>query len=435
MRWVDLRVMYSQRRTFGGYRTDCSGYVAMAWQLRTPGITTWGHAPRSRTVSHVIGWDELLPGDAINKPQQHIMLFAGWMNSAHTSLCIMHENRTGTPANIGRRERRTLQSTGYSPVRFNSMPPGTSNEPVTGMTHPMCATTGVPFCVDRYRAARCVSGRLVEVGNFMAFESFCSMRGGAMHMVSVHCVDNPEDAPVVRDVCLPDGRRAHCYADGHIDDVTAAPPGMRCLYGGAPSARWASERCVTSERELPWAHDVCVDGQNLASCDASGMLGASRACPVGTACRGDTCVPIGAPTPPPMTPPPGPGGEPRREPESDRPTDDDAGADGGSGGGSGAPEDERMGWADASTEGGTLGECLRDAGGPPDPECDRLMDPDAGPTDAATEDTGVEGDSGAFLEDPGPQACSAAPGRRSGAGAALLGAVGALGLRRRRRRV
>src|SRR5438105_14469861 len=35
LRWFDEKVPYSQSRSHDGYRTDCSGFVSMAWQLGT----------------------------------------------------------------------------------------------------------------------------------------------------------------------------------------------------------------------------------------------------------------------------------------------------------------------------------------------------------------------------------------------------------------
>ncbi len=38
--WLNPSIPYSQSDYYAGYRTDCSGYVSMAWQLGTS-ATTW----------------------------------------------------------------------------------------------------------------------------------------------------------------------------------------------------------------------------------------------------------------------------------------------------------------------------------------------------------------------------------------------------------
>src|SRR4029077_10301956 len=75
LRWVDNKVMYSQvaQPAHGGYRTDCSGLVSMAWDLPAPGHWTGNFYE----VEHPIAWDNLVPGDALIHPDHHIMLFAG----------------------------------------------------------------------------------------------------------------------------------------------------------------------------------------------------------------------------------------------------------------------------------------------------------------------------------------------------------------------
>jgi hypothetical protein len=85
--WVNRAVVYSQNRTTtdpGGkrYRTDCSGYVAMAWHMSTGGtwldggLNTSGFSAYSGKI--VLGsLHDLKPGDAILR-QGHIELFAKW---------------------------------------------------------------------------------------------------------------------------------------------------------------------------------------------------------------------------------------------------------------------------------------------------------------------------------------------------------------------
>jgi len=83
--WVDAGVAYNQGSYYGGYRQDCSGYVSMAWNTGTSYVT-WT-LPQ---VAHLITKDQLLPGDALldnlsPTGYQHVLLFRGWANEAHTS--------------------------------------------------------------------------------------------------------------------------------------------------------------------------------------------------------------------------------------------------------------------------------------------------------------------------------------------------------------
>ncbi|MGW2399885.1 FG-GAP repeat domain-containing protein [Kitasatospora sp. NPDC001664] len=62
------------------YRTDCSGYVSMAWHLGTslatgtlPGVAT--QIPRS----------QLKPGDILDYEAKHVILFEKWDDAAHTT--------------------------------------------------------------------------------------------------------------------------------------------------------------------------------------------------------------------------------------------------------------------------------------------------------------------------------------------------------------
>jgi len=61
------------------YRSDCSGFVSWAWGLPAPGRTTSELAPADTTVSYVIQGSALQPGDALNVPGDHVVLFVGWI--------------------------------------------------------------------------------------------------------------------------------------------------------------------------------------------------------------------------------------------------------------------------------------------------------------------------------------------------------------------
>lgn len=122
--WVDARVPYSQSASYPdtttGYRTDCSGYVSMAWK-----ITSSSGAPLSYTtstlgqVSHQIAAAELQPGDAVLRAGSHVRLFGWWTDASHTTYVSFEESHSGT--NASRYVQNIVSDVGYGyvPVRYN----------------------------------------------------------------------------------------------------------------------------------------------------------------------------------------------------------------------------------------------------------------------------------------------------------------------------
>ncbi|MGI5324228.1 hypothetical protein [Actinomadura nitritigenes] len=82
------RVPYSQTKTHGGYRTDCSGYASMALRLPKPGPNTVGLA--SSTYSKRISMSQLKTGDLVidaigSNTTRHVVIFEKWTSSKHTA--------------------------------------------------------------------------------------------------------------------------------------------------------------------------------------------------------------------------------------------------------------------------------------------------------------------------------------------------------------
>lgn len=96
--WVAADVGYSGSNYFtnqyGTYRTDCSGYVSMAWGLGSSYTTV-----TLPSVSYPIAKDALEPGDILNNPlpgtSGHVVLFAGWADEAHTEYYAYEESPSG----------------------------------------------------------------------------------------------------------------------------------------------------------------------------------------------------------------------------------------------------------------------------------------------------------------------------------------------------
>lgn len=89
--WTNKGIQYDQASNYPDpdgkqYRTDCSGYVSMAWHLSGSRVVSTN--PRNALVdpnlSHQIGKDDLKAGDALVKWDTHVRLFERWTNAEHT---------------------------------------------------------------------------------------------------------------------------------------------------------------------------------------------------------------------------------------------------------------------------------------------------------------------------------------------------------------
>ncbi|WP_406115862.1 hypothetical protein [Kitasatospora purpeofusca] len=82
--WLDKGLTYNQSGSYPdssgrNYRTDCSGYVSMAWHL--------GASPSTQFLpgySTEISRSDLKPGDILNSFYDHVILFEKWDDAAHT---------------------------------------------------------------------------------------------------------------------------------------------------------------------------------------------------------------------------------------------------------------------------------------------------------------------------------------------------------------
>lgn len=141
--WIDNKVYYSQGPHGGycrgsyyydphvgkNYRPDCSGYVSAVWRRPAPGNTTYSFAggPWSDGSSHIINYNDLRPGDALNfagNPNTgtgHIRLFGGWMNDAKTRVWTYETSTCGTHAYRSEYNRSDLINNGYVAIRLNGI--------------------------------------------------------------------------------------------------------------------------------------------------------------------------------------------------------------------------------------------------------------------------------------------------------------------------
>ncbi|MDW8363294.1 MAG: D-alanyl-D-alanine carboxypeptidase family protein [Myxococcales bacterium] len=122
-------------------------------------------------------------------------------------------------------------------------------------------------CLDDHRIGHCRDGA-IEIGDCGAFAAWCSTAGGgSARCVSVFCAGSPSERPVAHDVCLPDGRRAHCDATGALVDVAGCPEGTTCRAGrcelaGPPDRDGMDvvEPASAHRLELPTRPGVAIPG-------------------------------------------------------------------------------------------------------------------------------------------------------------------------------
>ena len=64
----------------GNYYCDCSGLVSYAWGLPAPSVVT--QQMQGNYCAKLGSYDELMPGDAILKPDQHVEMFIRWADAS-----------------------------------------------------------------------------------------------------------------------------------------------------------------------------------------------------------------------------------------------------------------------------------------------------------------------------------------------------------------
>jgi hypothetical protein len=112
--WLDKGVPYSQSDSFEGYRTDCSGFVSMAWGLGTSQTTSsFGSGEDCTELSSE---SELLPGDALNKAGRHVVLFLGKQGDSY---CVLEQASSASDMQF-----RLRNLDGYTPIRRANDPGG-----------------------------------------------------------------------------------------------------------------------------------------------------------------------------------------------------------------------------------------------------------------------------------------------------------------------
>jgi hypothetical protein len=121
--WLDAQVPYSQSAYKAGYRTDCSGFVSMCWQLGTS-YTTADFSSGGGKSGPIGSYSKLLPGDALvhrSNGSGHIVLFLGWNDSSHSAACVLEQASTASDMQFRARSASSLTAGGYKAIRADKL--------------------------------------------------------------------------------------------------------------------------------------------------------------------------------------------------------------------------------------------------------------------------------------------------------------------------
>lgn len=95
-------------------RTDCSGFLSMAWSLGKSYNTAsfmGGGAPVPS-----VPWDGLMPADTLGK-RGHIAKFLGWNDATRTGACVLEQASTASDMQFRVQSAASLRSAGYEGLR------------------------------------------------------------------------------------------------------------------------------------------------------------------------------------------------------------------------------------------------------------------------------------------------------------------------------
>lgn len=175
--WLDADVPFDMRATHDAYRTDCSGFVSMCWELPSPGRSTRDFG-RDGTGSHKLdSYDALVPADALVRAGQHSVIFLGWNDTSKTGACVLEQSSTKNDMQFRVRLTATLRRDGFLPVRadtfrndttYRPTATGSSTDTGTGGADPAEPSTDEPstnepstpaVCTSRSAATICAEAR------------------------------------------------------------------------------------------------------------------------------------------------------------------------------------------------------------------------------------------------------------------------------------
>ncbi|MFD5414129.1 C40 family peptidase [Streptomyces nojiriensis] len=139
--WVDAGVPYSMTsyRTDanGKYRTDCSGFVSMAWHLNSSSGNNWGETTGTLlNYTSSIAKESLKPGDVLLNPDSgasgHVVIFNGWTSSDHSTYDALEESGSSGAVHHSIPYPYYSGHGTFSPRRYDNIQDANNGADVTG---------------------------------------------------------------------------------------------------------------------------------------------------------------------------------------------------------------------------------------------------------------------------------------------------------------
>ncbi|WP_446210937.1 FG-GAP-like repeat-containing protein [Micromonospora sp. IBSANI012] len=213
--WLDPKVPYSQERcyqnSYGDYRTDCSGFVAMAWGFGGQGSDWWTGNLHLRTTP--IPRDSLRQGDALlrhtgDPDENHVALFVKWADSARTSPVVIEQTGDDTVEGTIQRTWSSSKASLYTPVRYDGI-------------------------VD----ADGISGSISDVSGDGYADILATKPDSTLHYYSNNINSNPDNLPYISSRQIGSGwntfnrvMSGDVSGDGYADVIATKPDGTLWYY-------------------------------------------------------------------------------------------------------------------------------------------------------------------------------------------------------------
>eukprot|EP00007_Cunea_sp_BSH-02190019_P006375 CAMPEP_0174236754 /NCGR_PEP_ID=MMETSP0417-20130205/5783_1 /TAXON_ID=242541 /ORGANISM="Mayorella sp, Strain BSH-02190019" /LENGTH=697 /DNA_ID=CAMNT_0015315437 /DNA_START=132 /DNA_END=2225 /DNA_ORIENTATION=- len=191
--WVQKGEPYSQSEQAAGpdggmYRTDCSGFVSMAWDLDAPGGCGLGCPNTDSLISDgyaiPISQDDLQQGDILDCTiadsscgDGHTVIFAGWLNDEHTEYTACAEHEPGRPTSCESSPYPYFQSSCpptscFHPYRYSNICNCPGNGNCNG--HGACQADGTCACDPCHSGSDCSVEKQCGHGSCVAATGQCA---------------------------------------------------------------------------------------------------------------------------------------------------------------------------------------------------------------------------------------------------------------------
>ena len=138
--WLDDEIPFNLDARHETYRTDCSGFVSMCWQLDAPGITTRNFGKSGSGTKTLGSYDDLVPADALVKAGKHGFIFLGWNDAAHAGACVLEQSSTRNDMQFRVRMAASLRTDGFLPVRADVFATDTAYRPIVAASREPAAS-------------------------------------------------------------------------------------------------------------------------------------------------------------------------------------------------------------------------------------------------------------------------------------------------------